>query len=134
MDDLDLVIEDQEGGDDDLADVADGRVQDSADPRPGRDAQLLGGMAEEVGEGEDRERGDAEGEGRIGVQDAQREGRGRPDRGEREGGDTAPSDGTCEMGGGDEGTRTPDPRDANAVLSQLSYIPTGRREYSPFPD
>jgi hypothetical protein len=29
-------------------------------------------------------------------------------------------------GGGDEGTRTPDPRDANAVLSQLSYIPTGR--------
>lgn len=29
--------------------------------------------------------------------------------------------------GGDEGTRTPDPRDANAVLSQLSYIPTGRR-------
>ena len=31
-----------------------------------------------------------------------------------------------EMGGGDEGTRTPDPCDANAVLSQLSYIPTGR--------
>ena len=29
------------------------------------------------------------------------------------------------MGGGDEGTRTPDPRDANAVLFQLSYIPTG---------
>ena len=29
------------------------------------------------------------------------------------------------MGGGDEGTRTPDPCDANAVLSQLSYIPTG---------
>ena len=28
-----------------------------------------------------------------------------------------------EEGGGDEGTRTPDPRDANAVLSQLSYIP-----------
>ena len=27
-------------------------------------------------------------------------------------------------GGGDEGTRTPDPRDANAVLFQLSYIPT----------
>ena len=37
-------------------------------------------------------------------------------------------------GGGDEGTRTPDPRDANAVLSQLSYIPTGRREYTLFPD
>ena len=33
-------------------------------------------------------------------------------------------------GGGDEGTRTPDPRDANAVLSQLSYIPTASREYS----
>ena len=32
--------------------------------------------------------------------------------------------------GGDEGTRTPDPRDANAVLSQLSYIPTGRRSIS----
>ena len=32
-------------------------------------------------------------------------------------------------GGGDEGTRTPDPRDANAVLSQLSYIPTGGRVY-----
>ncbi len=31
--------------------------------------------------------------------------------------------------GGDEGTRTPDPRDANAVLSQLSYIPTGGRVY-----
>ena len=28
--------------------------------------------------------------------------------------------------GGDEGTRTPDPRDANAVLFQLSYIPKGR--------
>ena len=26
--------------------------------------------------------------------------------------------------GGDEGTRTPDPRDANAVLFRLSYIPT----------
>jgi hypothetical protein len=32
------------------------------------------------------------------------------------------------VGGGDEGTRTPDPRDANAVLSQLSYIPTERAE------
>jgi hypothetical protein len=31
------------------------------------------------------------------------------------------------VAGGDEGTRTPDPRDANAVLSQLSYIPTGDR-------
>jgi hypothetical protein len=29
--------------------------------------------------------------------------------------------------GGDEGTRTPDPRDANAVLFQLSYIPTDAR-------
>ena len=29
--------------------------------------------------------------------------------------------------GGDEGTRTPDPRDANAVLFQLSYIPTRAR-------
>jgi hypothetical protein len=29
--------------------------------------------------------------------------------------------------GGDEGTRTPDPRDANAVLFQLSYIPTADR-------
>ena len=33
-------------------------------------------------------------------------------------------------GGGDEGTRTPDPRDANAVLFQLSYIPTGGRPSS----
>jgi hypothetical protein len=33
-------------------------------------------------------------------------------------------------GGGDEGTRTPDPRDANAVLSQLSYIPTAGGEYN----
>ncbi len=32
-----------------------------------------------------------------------------------------------EGNGGDEGTRTPDPRDANAVLSQLSYIPTENR-------
>ena len=31
-------------------------------------------------------------------------------------------------GGGDEGTRTPDPCDANAVLSQLSYIPNGWRQ------
>ncbi len=30
-------------------------------------------------------------------------------------------------GGGDEGTRTPDPCDANAVLFQLSYIPTEGR-------
>jgi hypothetical protein len=34
---------------------------------------------------------------------------------------------SCVKSGGDEGTRTPDPRDANAVLSQLSYIPTGRQ-------
>ena len=33
--------------------------------------------------------------------------------------------------GGDEGTRTPDPRDANAVLFQLSYIPTGRSSAEP---
>ena len=33
-----------------------------------------------------------------------------------------------EGNGGDEGTRTPDPRDANAVLFQLSYIPTGADE------
>src|SRR5262245_27788621 len=33
--------------------------------------------------------------------------------------------------GGDEGTRTPDPRDANAVLSQLSYIPTRRSGVGP---
>ena len=33
-------------------------------------------------------------------------------------------------GGGDEGTRTPDPRDANAVLFQLSYIPTDGRASS----
>ena len=32
--------------------------------------------------------------------------------------------------GGDEGTRTPDPCDANAVLFQLSYIPTGGRASS----
>ncbi len=31
----------------------------------------------------------------------------------------------CRSVGGDEGTRTPDPRDANAVLFQLSYIPIG---------
>jgi hypothetical protein len=31
--------------------------------------------------------------------------------------------------GGDEGTRTPDPCDANAVLSQLSYIPRAGRVY-----
>jgi hypothetical protein len=40
------------------------------------------------------------------------------------GGELLNAEGT---GGGDEGTRTPDPRDANAVLSQLSYIPTGAR-------
>ena len=32
-------------------------------------------------------------------------------------------------GGGDEGTRTPDPCDANAVLFQLSYIPTDRSRH-----
>jgi hypothetical protein len=32
--------------------------------------------------------------------------------------------------GGDEGTRTPDPRDANAVLFQLSYIPTRGRSHA----
>jgi hypothetical protein len=31
--------------------------------------------------------------------------------------------------GGDEGTRTLDPRIANAVLSQLSYIPRRRKVY-----
>ena len=35
--------------------------------------------------------------------------------------------GTSRISGGDEGTRTPDPCDANAVLSQLSYIPTGQK-------
>ena len=87
VDDVDLAVEDQERGDDDLADVADRGVHDPADLRSGRDAQLLGGVAEEVGEGEDRERGDAEGEGRIGVQDPQCEGRDRPDRGDDECGD-----------------------------------------------
>ena len=29
-----------------------------------------------------------------------------------------------QIGGGDEGTRTPDPLLAKEVLSQLSYIPT----------
>ena len=29
------------------------------------------------------------------------------------------------VGGGDEGTRTPDPLLAKEVLSQLSYIPVG---------
>jgi hypothetical protein len=33
-------------------------------------------------------------------------------------------------GGGDEGTRTPDPRDANAVLFRLSYIPTRGRSHA----
>ncbi len=32
---------------------------------------------------------------------------------------------TCPTTGGDEGARTPDPRLAKAVLSQLSYIPRG---------
>jgi hypothetical protein len=32
-------------------------------------------------------------------------------------------------GGGDEGTRTPDPLLAKEVLSQLSYIPAARRCY-----
>jgi hypothetical protein len=36
--------------------------------------------------------------------------------------------------GGDEGTRTPDPRDANAVLFQLSYIPMGRAVARRAPD
>ena len=87
VDDGDLVIEDQEGGDDDLADVADRGVQDSADPRSGRDAQLLGGVAEEVREREDRQRGDAEGEGRIGVQEPEGQGRSRADGRGDEGGD-----------------------------------------------
>lgn len=30
---------------------------------------------------------------------------------------------TCNIGGGDEGTRTPDPHTASVMLSQLSYIP-----------
>ena len=36
----------------------------------------------------------------------------------------------CDCGSGDEGIRTPDPRLAKAVLSQLSYIPgpAGRLE------
>src|SRR5450759_3832892 len=33
-------------------------------------------------------------------------------------------------GGGDEGTRTPDPRDANAVLFRLSYIPMRGRSHA----
>jgi hypothetical protein len=33
-----------------------------------------------------------------------------------------------ENGGGDEGTRTPDPLLAKEVLSQLSYIPIGRAD------
>ena len=45
--------------------------------------------------------------------------------GAHRGRDTARDADVGEEDGGDEGTRTPDPRDANAVLSQLSYIPTG---------
>ena len=87
VDDRDLAVEDQEGGDDDLADVADRRVHDPADPRAGRDAQLLRGVAQEEGERQDRDRGDPERERRLGVEDAQSEGRDRADRGDGEGGD-----------------------------------------------
>lgn len=38
------------------------------------------------------------------------------------------------LSGGDRGARTPNPGDANAVLSQLSYIPTGPYvSYAPHP-
>ena len=46
------------------------------------------------------------------------------------GGGSSGGSGGEEPCGGDEGTRTPDPCDANAVLSQLSYIPTGRGSIS----
>ena len=48
--------------------------------------------------------------------------------------DAAASPGGRMNGGGDEGTRTPDPRDANAVLFQLSYIPTDRSRAPWAPD
>ncbi len=39
------------------------------------------------------------------------------------------SNGPIRTGGGDEGTRTPDPLLAKEVLSQLSYIPVADRCY-----
>jgi hypothetical protein len=71
MHDLDLAVHDQEGGDDDLADVADRGIHDPADARTRRDAELLGRVAEGVGQPQDRQRGHAEGQRVIGTEDAQ---------------------------------------------------------------
>ena len=79
---------------------------------------------------------DSEWSGDLGLGPAaaprEREGRDEGERGEERDAARHPtmvpqSAATDGKGGGDEGTRTPDPRDANAVLSQLSYIPEAPR-------
>ena len=52
-----LLSSDQEAGNDDLADVADGGVHDAADARAGRHAELLRGVSEGIGQAQDGERG-----------------------------------------------------------------------------
>src|SRR5919106_2850451 len=54
--------------------VANRRVHDAADPRAGRQAQLLGRMAERVGKAQDGEGADAEGQRLVGAEQTERQG------------------------------------------------------------
>ncbi len=64
--DVELTGSDREDGDDQLGSIAEGRVQNPADPWPRTLAQLLGGDADDPGESDQGQRGGDE-EDRVGA-------------------------------------------------------------------
>ena len=84
LDDLDQAGLEGEERDDQLGDVAERRVEDAADLRPGERAEPLGRQADDPGEPEDRRRRHDEQERLVGVQaeveDDRQRGSGRPSR------------------------------------------------------
>ena len=85
LDDFDQAGLERKEGDDQLGDVAKGRVQDAADLRAGQRAEPLGRQADHPGQPEDGRRRHEEQERRIGVQaEVEHDGRDADDGGDQE--------------------------------------------------